>query len=643
MYKYQLMTISKYKSILGVVFSLVIISSVFAAPVSASPPDPWDMHSIPEDSSFESNESTVSGSVTYTTDGYMTMTEGSTYTSSTFNLSENVRSVEIGWLNEADVDGTLKIYDANTDELLAQNTGMGGGSGGYPVEFISTTTSSVYIVLEVSDDSDGTPDEQITFSHIQFSSGSGYINFNSVTDSNGQSISSFDYTIVDSSGTQIDSGTASPNDSIGMYKVGDYDVTVSATDYDSSTKTISVPDHWDTVNADFTLSGGPDGDIEISSVTDLENNLVGTFEYVIKNADTGEIVYDSTATDSVVESVQPGTYDVSVSKEGYSTVTKTYSVESNTTTQNSFILNRTTGSLEIFDVVNGHGSSVSFDYSITDSEGSQVESGSDISAPYSTIIPTGDYTVEVTKDNYTTDTYTYTITQSSETSHTFTIEEKVVTVSVGSVEDMDGGSIDPIDIEVVDSSSGSVVKSQSGVSAPYSFADLPAGVNYEVTVSSSGYKAETKTYSVPVGGAKEKIFQLYSNSESSKVDLVITSGEGDPISDATVEISQDGTVVTSDKTDENGSVSISELNNGDYTVTVDKSGYKSVSTSLSLDSDKSLEGNLFTDDSTSSSTLSEQDSNDLSGGGVALPSTIDLRILAIIAMVFVFLVFLRLI
>lgn len=123
------------------------------------------------------------------------------------------------------------------------------------------------------------------------------------------------------------------------------------------------------------------GTIEITSVEDGSATAISTFDVIVADQDTGDVVHTAEGvTAAYTAELETGDYDVTVNADGHEPVTTAYTVTENTTTSNSYTLtaNATTGSVDV---------------TVEDSEATAVES-----ADVYLVSPSGDIIDTATSD-----------------------------------------------------------------------------------------------------------------------------------------------------------------------------------------------------------------------------------------------------
>ena len=199
------------------------------------------------------------------------------------------------------------------------------------------------------------------------------------------------YTIVDSSGSQVASGNTG-TDGLATHTLAydDYDVTVASSDarYAEDTQTVTLDS---TQTQSFTLSAETYG-LTIQT-EDSDGNAINTTYSVLDNTGT-EVASGQTGSDgSVVESLEYGDYDVETSVDDPTYDQKSRSVTLDGATTQTF--DATKSSYTITIGASDEFEDIETDYEVKDSDSNVVASGT--TDPDNTVTETlsaGDYTVE---------------------------------------------------------------------------------------------------------------------------------------------------------------------------------------------------------------------------------------------------------
>ncbi|KAA9398528.1 PKD domain-containing protein [Haloarcula sp. CBA1130] len=277
---------------------------------------------------------------------------------------------------------------------------------------------------------------------------------------------------------------------------------------------------YDYATYTLTVNEPPTGTLEISGVTDSNGDSLSSFDYTVTRVSDGtEVASVTGASAPVTETVESQyDYDVSVSKSGYDSVTKTYTISENSTTSNSFTLSQISGSAEIT-VEDWNGDLLADgDATVGLWDGEQIASqsaGSDGVATFSDI-PTGTYDVEITHPDRPDSFGTVTISENTTATKTIQFETPMKSFDIV-VEDSSGSELDSFDYTV--SQDGTAYT--SGISengAAVKLADIEYGT-YTFEASSDGYETSTKTATVD----EDKYEVVLTLSESTTDD---TSGDG---------------------------------------------------------------------------------------------------------------------
>ncbi len=168
-------------------------------------------------------------------------------------------------------------------------------------------------------------------------------------------------------------------DAVGYYllenvPVGEQKVTASADGYSSQTATVTVEENA-TVNQSFTLEAIPTYTVS-GTVTDDQNNALEDATVTIE----GTSLLATTGSDGTytIPDVEKGTYNITASKEGYSSKTKTVTIDSDTRVE--FSLNKETEaplSIDKFDLTDSSNPAwarVTVDWAVSGSNLASVKS-----------------------------------------------------------------------------------------------------------------------------------------------------------------------------------------------------------------------------------------------------------------------------
>jgi type II secretory pathway pseudopilin PulG/uncharacterized protein (DUF2141 family) len=143
------------------------------------------------------------------------------------------------------------------------------------------------------------------------------------------------------------------------------------------------------------------------------------------------------------------------------------------------------------------------------------------------------------------------------------------------VTDMNGAALSGASVKVVRSDGAVNASSTTGVSGAVTFSQLLYG-DYTATVSRAGYAAATLPFTVSVSAPSPTVTFRMSASAVHGVRVQVFDSNQTQLSGATVVMStQAGVAVAQGVTGSNGEISFSTATWGNYTLTVDKTGYVS--------------------------------------------------------------------
>jgi thermitase len=292
-------------------------------------------------------------------------------------------------------------------------------------------------------------------------------------------------------------------DAAGIYTIddilpGNYQVVARKEGYESSSLTVDVISGNNAI-ADFSLS---------------QIIVPGSITGTVTDAENGSPIVDATVTDGtrtaatdatgkyIIADLPPGSYEVTVSKEGYESSSSTVDVPSGNSAVVDFSLNEV--------IVLG-----SITGSVTDAEdgspivGTAVTDGArtattDASGEYTIAdVPSGSYEVTASKEGYQTSSSTVDVLPGTTAVAEFSLNEIIIPGSItGSVTDAEDGS--PIVGATVNDGTRTAITDASG---KYTLIDVPPG-SYEVTASKEGYESTTSSVTVTSGETSEMNFAL---------------------------------------------------------------------------------------------------------------------------------------
>ncbi|WP_435116609.1 MSCRAMM family protein [Halolamina sp. C58] len=587
----------------------VVALVMLSAPVSAA-----SMIFLDTGTEFQNNAGDTVGSINYPSTG-LELTEGSTeayYETTSVSLSSSVSNYNLDYnvssLNTS--SATIGVYDASDGTLINEKTLSASGSG--QISF-SSSASNVYLRVSVPSGSSGATTVVDSLDLVE-NPPTGSIEVTDVTDQDGASLSSFDVTIEDSNGNVVDETTgASAPYTASDLETGTYMLFVTSDGYANSTVEVSVTENSTTSK---TISVTEQvGTVEVSEVTNSNGTAINSFDVTIEDSN-GNVVDEATGVSapysvSGLDSTED--YNVTVNATDYDPITKTHSFGAGGSDSQAYTLSNSTGSVSV--TVNDPSGSALSDATVevVDSSGSVVQSVTSDSSGVASLsnIAVGDYTLDVHHPDYTDVTgTTVSVSDSTTTNKTIAVKESgAVEVTVNGP---DGNALDSATVELVDADGNVVNSIMSNSNGIASFSNLNAG-DYNLNVKHTDYQP-TDSVSITVNSG-ETATETVQIEDYRSFDFSVEDADGNAVSNATVEIKQDGSVVNSATTGDDGTVTVGQIADGTYTIAVNGIDYKSVSKSVEIKADAQISADLVSSDSSESSSMTVDQETDGSGGG----------------------------
>lgn len=373
-------------------------------------------------------------------------------------------------------------------------------------------------------------------------------------------------------GTLIDSATnLSSGDSYNFSAdPGTYELNVTAKDYQNETQTIDIPEDGENVT-DFTLNlKNPSISGNIFTERNDYTNLVNM---TVKNS-TGDIVNSSDFQanqqyEIVVEN--PGDYEVIANSSDHDLESQNITIDNVTDDARNVTFNlqaSSRGNLAVTaSTSDGNASAISILVSET-GDTKQVSDGGTANFD----LPTGDYTVEVSSPDYTTETINATVTESSTTSKGVTLEAADGQIT-GTVDSPNASSTQNFTVSVVNETNSTTV--QNGDSFTF---NLDPG-EYTVEATAPNFTTDAETVNVSSNSAESITLSPY---EPKNISVTLNLENTSLASNGTVDVSETGNSYTLNDSE---TKNITGLKQGNYTLTIDADGHISQTTEVNVDED----------------------------------------------------------
>jgi protocatechuate 3,4-dioxygenase beta subunit len=321
------------------------------------------------------------------------------------------------------------------------------------------------------------------------------------------------------------------------------------------------------LHSSYQVAAAPKGSIT-GRVTDSATglNIQGaTVSY--SGPSSGQTATTSSGTYSV-SNLNTGSYQITASKSGYQSQTKSGTVPAGgSLTANFQLVQLALGSItgRVTDAVSGAGVS---GVSVSCSGAGSGSATSDASGYYTISgLVSGSYQVSASKSGYQSQTKSATLVAGGSATVNFQLQQQPVGSITGRVTaSVSGGGISGASVSCSGAGSGSATSDASGY---YTISSLTPG-SYTVSASKSGYQSQTKSAIVPAGGSATVNFQLQQQPVGS-IKGRVTDVAGRGISKAFVSCTGAGSGSAS--SDANGNYTISGLVPGSYQVSASATGY----------------------------------------------------------------------
>ena len=245
-----------------------------------------------------------------------------------------------------------------------------------------------------------------------------------------------------------------------------------------------------------------------------------------------------TKTSPCTFTLAPGTHTVTITKAGYTTKTDTVAITAGVTTSKSYTLTAATGTLSV----------------TTSPTGASVKVGVDVkTSPCNFTLAPGTYTVTISKTGYDTITDSVTITSGVTTSKSYTLTPSKGTLSV---------TTSPTGASVKVVSETSPTAAGETKTSPCTFSLAPG--TYAVTITKTHYDTITDIVTITSGVTTTRSYKLTPTPGTLAITTMPTG--------ATVKLGAETKTSPCNFT----------LASGAYTVTVSKSGYDTITDSITI-------------------------------------------------------------
>lgn len=346
-------------------------------------------------------------------------------------------------------------------------------------------------------------------------------------------------------------------------------------------------------DADFTstsasLSGADNLNIQSQSI----NSTSGYYEVTIIAGSGGVDSVDANLTVTGTEVLTEGEYRVAAFS-----------------TTSYFNATKPDGTMAVGNITTSDGASVSPDIEITDSNGNVVASASDITESYSVNLSEGNYTANLSAEDYQTDSESVSITSGETTNVDFNLQPLKGNVDVDLSETHTGEDSlsSNVTLDFTDKETGNVYKTVTVDSGSTGlFTNLKVG-NYTMTASASGYTTASYDISVYDSQTTNQSVQL---AKTTDVTINAVNPDGTAADNSTVEVFYgDSDTANASGTVSNGNVTLTiESNHGSYRIEAQDSAYQPyVSDTLSNASE--VDGHTVKFEHTRTVTVNVEDSN----------------------------------
>ena len=419
-----------------------------------------------------------------------------------------------------------------------------------------------------------------------------------ITDVNKQPVEGAQVVVKDETGKEIGRDTTDSNGDYTIPNVpdGKYDVTVES-DGKTETGKVEITGNGQNVSGTDDVQLPVGGADLTGKVTDVNGNPVEGAEVVVKDNTGKELGHDTTDVngDYTVPNVPDGTHEITIEKDG-KTETDQVEIGNNgqTVTGGGDAQLQVGGADVTGTITDVNGKPVEgAEVVVKDETGKELgrdttDGNGDYTIPN---VPDGTHDVTIEKDGKT-ETGKVEITGNGQNvSGTDDVQLPVGGADVGgNVTDVNGKPVVGAEVVIKDQDGKELGKDTTDANGDYQIPNVPDG-SHTITVEKDG-KTETGSVDIAGGGQNvdgDKNAQIQVGGAS--VEGTITDKDGNPISDAEVTVKdENGKELGKDKTDQNGHYEITNIPDGEHSLTVDKDG-KANTSDLKVEGEKVTEVN----------------------------------------------------
>ncbi|WP_343249308.1 carboxypeptidase regulatory-like domain-containing protein [Diplocloster hominis] len=419
-----------------------------------------------------------------------------------------------------------------------------------------------------------------------------------VTDVNGNPVEGAEVVVKDHTGNELGRDTTDVNGDYTIPNVpdGTHDITIEK-DGKSESSQVEISDNGHSV------TGGGDGQIQVGgadvtgTITDVNKQPVEGAEVVIKDSQGNELGRDTTDSngDYTIPNVPDGNHDITIEKDGKTETGKVEIKDNGKDVSETDDVQLPVGGADLNgNITDVNGKPVEgAEVVVKDETGKELgrdttDSSGDYTIPN---VPDGTHDVTIEKDGKT-ETGKVEITGNGQNvTGTDDVQLPVGGADVeGKVTDVNGKPVEGAEVVIKDQGGKELGKDTTDANGDYQIPNVPDG-SHSITIEKDG-KTENGSVDITEGGQKvegDKNAQIQAGGAS--VEGTITDKDGNPISDAEVTVKdENGKELGKDITDQNGHYEITNIPDGEHSLTVDKDG-KANTSELKVEGEKVTEVN----------------------------------------------------